>query len=87
MVGAAANVGAPLSTQVDPPPGIDKVTEPPGVVPVPVTVSGAKFAVTVCAALMVTVQLVALPVQAPLQPMKTLFEAGVAFSTTVAACA
>ena len=53
----------------------------------PVTVPGAKFAVTVCAALMVTVQLVALPVQAPLQPMKTLFEAGVAFSTTVAACA
>ena len=87
MVGAAANVGAPLSTQVDPLLEIDRVIEPPGVVPVPVTVSGAKFAVTVCAALMVTVQLVALPVQAPLQPMKTLFEAGVAFSTTVAACA
>ena len=54
MVGATVNVGAPLSTQVDPLPGIDKVTEPPGVVRVLAT--SAKFALTACAAFKVTVQ-------------------------------
>ena len=71
-----------------------ELTEPPAVVTARAafTVSVAevvwlvvpKVAVTVRAALIVTVQVVALPVHAPLQPLKVLPLAGVAVSVTAA---
>jgi len=47
-------------------------------------VCALKVAVTLFAALIATVQVVAVPVQAPLQPLKTEPLAGVAFRLTLA---
>ena len=49
---------------------------------VKLAVAGAKFAVTLRAAVMARVQVVAVPVQAPLQPVKAEPAAGVAVSVT-----
>jgi hypothetical protein len=72
-------------------PAGDEVTEPEAVeVPLAalmvrpkLVVAGAKFAVTLRAAVMASVQVVAVPVQAPLQPVKAEPAVGVAVSVTL----